>query len=227
MQRDLPPLSTKFHLQPANSAWIWIFSLGKVGERDEDGKPLRFIGTCTAITALKPTEHGWRENEARCRLLFERSMDANSLSNREGQFLVVNAAAYRLFGYNQDERLKIKRSDIVDETSDPLQNQFKALYRDKKNRGAITLLGKRGEHFIGEDSSAVFQTHYGQFEHNLSICTRGIYQQRKAVHHSMRSNGALTVLEVKGNTVGFSLNAEQKFAVKSAENGCAYGAPSR
>jgi putative nucleotidyltransferase with HDIG domain/PAS domain S-box-containing protein len=49
----IPEYRVEFREMSAEGQWIWILSVGKVAERDTQGRPLRMLGTHTDITASK------------------------------------------------------------------------------------------------------------------------------------------------------------------------------
>lgn len=54
----------EFRMKNKAGEWQWFLSRGKVVERDEDGKPLRFIGTHTDITKNKKIEEELQDIQA-------------------------------------------------------------------------------------------------------------------------------------------------------------------
>lgn len=52
----IPEYRVEFRQLTKSGDWKWILSLGKIQERDADGRPLRLLGTHTDITALKHAE---------------------------------------------------------------------------------------------------------------------------------------------------------------------------
>ncbi len=57
---EIPAYKTEFRFRRKDGTWIWILARGKVVSRDEEGKPLRFVGTHSNITELKQTEKALR-----------------------------------------------------------------------------------------------------------------------------------------------------------------------
>ena len=55
-EKNLDVCSAEFRMKRKNGEWAWILGMGKVVERDGDGKPLRVIGTNTDITERKNAE---------------------------------------------------------------------------------------------------------------------------------------------------------------------------
>jgi PAS domain S-box-containing protein len=52
----LDEYDVEFRESKNDGTWIWIHSLGKIIERDKDGRPLRMLGTRSNITEIKETE---------------------------------------------------------------------------------------------------------------------------------------------------------------------------
>lgn len=59
----------EFRQRTQTGAWKWILSLGKIVEWDENGEPLRMLGTHTDISDLKAAEAALQQSEARFRQL--------------------------------------------------------------------------------------------------------------------------------------------------------------
>lgn len=84
----------EFRFKRKDGDWIWIHSKGKIVEVDENGKPMRLIGTHTDITDRKLAEEEL--------LLFKESLDnsrdAIGMSTPEGKHYYQNDAFTELFG---------------------------------------------------------------------------------------------------------------------------------
>jgi len=48
--------SVEFRFKKKDGSWLWVLGRGKVTEQDENGNPLRFVGTHTDISAQKAVE---------------------------------------------------------------------------------------------------------------------------------------------------------------------------
>jgi PAS domain S-box-containing protein len=101
--------------------------------RDEQGKPVRMLGSMMDITARKIAEETLRQNEEKYRLLFSNSplpMWVYDLASFK--FLDVNEAAIRQYGYSRTEFLKMTVKDI--RTPDEVERLI--AHSKAKNRSA-------------------------------------------------------------------------------------------
>ena len=99
----IPVYRVEFRQRTRWGNWIWILSLGKIVEYDDDGRPLRMVGTHTDITERKQAEEALIESEHRYRLLFEANPLPMWVYDLETlRFLAVNDAAVSHYGYRRD-----------------------------------------------------------------------------------------------------------------------------
>ena len=61
----------EFRQKTKSGAWKWILSLGKIVERDGEGKPLRMLGTHTDFTDRKRAEQALEDSLARMRAIID------------------------------------------------------------------------------------------------------------------------------------------------------------
>ena len=64
---ELPVYRNEHRVQCKDGSWKWVLSRGMVIARDDDGQPLRMVGTHTDITELKQAEAQQRALEAQLR----------------------------------------------------------------------------------------------------------------------------------------------------------------
>ncbi len=105
---DLPDYAVEFRQRTTSGDWKWILSLGKIVAWDEDGKPLRMLGTHTDITQRKQME----ESLARTQFAVDQARDAIFWVKANGGFVYVNQAACDSLGYSREELLSLSVFDI-------------------------------------------------------------------------------------------------------------------
>ncbi len=64
LENKTEAFSTEFRMQMKNGDWLWILARGKIVERDENGKPLRMVGTHTSISERKKAEAALEKTQA-------------------------------------------------------------------------------------------------------------------------------------------------------------------
>ncbi|GAB4572663.1 MAG: hypothetical protein Kow0077_12670 [Anaerolineae bacterium] len=79
---------------------------------DEHDAPTQFLAVLEDTTQRHKTIEALRESEARFRQLIENTADAIYVGNRDGQLVLVNAAACQALGYTRDELLRLTVSDV-------------------------------------------------------------------------------------------------------------------
>jgi diguanylate cyclase (GGDEF)-like protein/PAS domain S-box-containing protein len=81
-----------------------IHTVGRV-EVDDDGRPVRLVGTCQDVTDTRHAEDELRASEERYRSLVELSPDAIGVASPDGRILYLNPAAGQLLGTDHPERM--------------------------------------------------------------------------------------------------------------------------
>ncbi len=80
---------------------------------DSDGKAVCREGVMLDITIRKQTEEALRQSEERYRKLFENANDIIYVHDLQGNYLSMNQAAERVFGYTREEAMKLNVSHIA------------------------------------------------------------------------------------------------------------------
>ena len=92
----------EYRMIAADGRTVWLHDIVTVVA--ENGRAVALQGVMTDITDRKRADEAMRENEARYRLLFERSPDAFYV-HVDDEIVFANAAAARLFGADAAEQL--------------------------------------------------------------------------------------------------------------------------
>lgn len=85
--------------------YMWIMSRGKPVEWDQDGNPIRTIGTDTDITRLKNTEAQLAEEKERFRVTLESIGEGVIATDADGKVRYMNPVAEHLTGWSEAEAL--------------------------------------------------------------------------------------------------------------------------
>jgi diguanylate cyclase (GGDEF)-like protein/PAS domain S-box-containing protein len=136
---------------------IWIHGIGEL-EFDEDGQPLRMIGTIRDITEEKEAELVIRDNEARFRNLFEQSSEGILLSTQDGKIVDANRKWMEMFGYQQHELKDLVLTDLhPDDTKWLVSQSIDELVTTGSSSFTTTCIRKNGERFLSEISASTIE----------------------------------------------------------------------
>lgn len=94
----IPEYRVEFRQRTKSGEWKWILSMGKIEERDENGRPLRMLGTHTDITARKEAE----EDQRIAAVTFQ-SQEAIMITDADANIIRVNQAFEEITGYRAEE----------------------------------------------------------------------------------------------------------------------------
>jgi PAS domain S-box-containing protein len=93
----------EFRLRGKVGEWRWILSRGRVTETDEDGNPVRIVGTHANITERKRLEQEIEERRLYLESVLASAPDAIVSLDAWNNVLEWNPGAEKLYGYTQEE----------------------------------------------------------------------------------------------------------------------------
>ena len=96
----------EFRQKTATGHWRWVLSLGRVVEWDDQGRPLRMLGTHTDITERKSAEGRSADALAFARTVLHHSPIGIITYGPDGQAVTANEAAARIVGTDVTSLLK-------------------------------------------------------------------------------------------------------------------------
>ncbi len=96
--------------------------------KNESGEIFAGMIMWNDITARKVAENALKESEIRYRNLFENARDLIYVHDLKGNYLSVNQAVERVFGYTREEALKLNMSQII------VPEQYKIVSRKLKEK---------------------------------------------------------------------------------------------
>jgi len=94
----------ELRIRHKDESWVWVLDSGQLVERDENGFPIRMIGTLLDISVRKKAEQLQQKTEQRFLDLFRVSDDAMLLIDKD-KFIECNLAAAQMLGYSDSEQL--------------------------------------------------------------------------------------------------------------------------
>ena len=128
---------------------------------DENGNPAKMFGIVQDITEQKHATDALKENEARYRQLFENANDIIYVHDLDGNYVSINQAAERIFGYTREEVLELNMTEII--APDHLKLVRRKLRQKLTNRRGQTVyevdcIVKGGRRITLEVNSSVIVT---------------------------------------------------------------------
>lgn len=96
----------EYRMRAKSGNWIWTRSRGKAVSFDEQGRPVRLVGTHTDITKRKQAEEALRESEERYRTVADFTHDWEHWISPDGTYLYVSPAFERITGYPREALLQ-------------------------------------------------------------------------------------------------------------------------
>lgn len=140
-------------------------------------KTIQLFGTFQDITQHKLAEQMIYLGQAKYRAIANSSLYAFILGKPDGSILEVNTKACELFGYTEEELIKLGRYGVIlhnDEVIDLLQERLTKGFV----QGELTIVKKNGDHLPCEFSSVYFKDLNG--EDRMSTIMQDISAKKKA-----------------------------------------------
>ena len=107
---------TEQRMRAADGQWRWILAVGRVVQRDDLGKALRFVGVNIDITVPKETELRLRKSQAKFQRLVDDMGDkfvVYSFDGSTGDILYVSEGTLPVFGITKEEVLGVPWNENV------------------------------------------------------------------------------------------------------------------
>ncbi len=223
---QIPQFLAELRLKCRDGAYRYFLVRGIVVERNDRGKPERFIGVLTDIHAQKQLEEQLRINEKRYRDLYNYSQALICTHDLQGNLLAVNPSTAGLLGYTDEELTGRNLAEFI-----PPQDKlkFRPDYLDKvisegAANGVFRILNKDGQLFfllyqnykVEEENTAPYIIGFSQditervrTEKELRITQRMTEQMARAkegflanMSHEIRTpmNGMLGIIRLLSKT---------------------------
>lgn len=96
----------EYRILTSTGEWKWVLDRGQVVERDNQGNPLRLVGTKIDITKLKQVESALLQSRTKFARAFQCSPDPMAIITfKEGRYVEVNQAFENVFKYTREETI--------------------------------------------------------------------------------------------------------------------------
>jgi len=93
----------EFRFRKKNNDWLWIMGRGVIVERDQEGQPLRFVGTHTDISRQKQTEEKLLNSELEKETILDSLVEHVIYQDPEMNIVWPNKAACDSVGSGREE----------------------------------------------------------------------------------------------------------------------------
>ncbi len=115
---EIDRYAVEFRFQTKDGSWLWIYGRGKIIEQDENGNPLRFVGTHTDISGRKKVEEELNEYQQQLEALVEDR--TQKLEKRVAEVEKLNTALSNILDDYQiaNEKLSRVSSNLVSTNKD-------------------------------------------------------------------------------------------------------------
>ena len=185
--------------------YIWTAARGKVVERDEQGNPVRIVGTSLDITDRKRSEEALRKSEEQYRMLVETMGETVVSIDENGMVKFVNNRFCEISGYSRDEIVGRSVWDFAAHTDlEVIQEQMELRRKGIGGSYETVLTTKHGEEKHAIVSSEPVFAADGAFKGSFMVITditerkhmeerlKGSLQEKevllKEIHHRVKNN---------------------------------------
>ena len=114
------------------------------------------------LNKKKHSEEELKENIAKYYSFFENSLDAMLLTQPDGTIYAANPEACKIFGWTEQEIIKLGRNGLVDDKDPRLPLLLKERKEKGKAKGELLFIRKDGSCFPAELASALFYNSHHQ-----------------------------------------------------------------
>jgi len=177
IQGDSEFFEIEHRVRDESDHWIWVLSRGKVVERDASGKALRVCGTARDVTAARLAE---RERRIASEVI-DSMNEAVSVTDLDFNFVAVNRAFTRMFGYQETEVLTQPASILNSgqHTQEHYNGMRQAFLASGHWHGELWQRRKNGEEFLSWIEISEVRDAAGRRTHYVGV-TNDITERKRA-----------------------------------------------
>ena len=222
----VPRNSFEYRERHRDGHYIWILSRGGPVEWDEQGQPMRFVGTDTDITTLKAVEAALAEEKERLRVTLQSIGDGVISTDGAGCITFMNTVAEQITGWDAVEAVGRRVEEVfvvVDDAKgahvpNPVTEALNKREFYYLNEDAV-LVSRNGERRAVRDSAAPVRTPQGEIIGAVLVfqdITNARALQKELAHSAMHDG--LTGLPNRGSFERALTDAIDQAARESREH---------
>ncbi len=191
VQTGAKSFSIEFRMTTKSKDWIWILARGRIVEWDENGNPLRFIGTHSDITGRKIYEEEISRTKETYQNIFNSVKESIFILDEHGTFIDVNRSAIQMYGYSKSEILGKTPVFLADPERNDIQGLLKTFYMIYNHgvTGQLEFWGKKSNGEVFPKEIIVSKGKY--FGQDVVIATaRDITVQKQLIEELVQAKDA-------------------------------------
>jgi PAS domain S-box-containing protein len=213
---------SEYRFNTENKGWINLFGRTLI-ERNEDGKPLRLIGSMIDITESKKAEEALTASENRLRTIYETEPECIKMLNEKGEIMEMNPAGLEMIEADNLEMVKGKQvHGIVDkEFKKGFIQLTENVFKNIPGKLEFRITGFKGGKRWLETNAVPFKDKGGKIISLLGI-TRDITERKEAEDEikqmidrfqllAKATNDAVWDLDLENNSMWWSDVFYEKF----------------
>ncbi len=177
----------EYRIEVAPGIWRWMKSNTSVAGTDDDGKPIRLIGSQTDFTELHDANEKLRESRSQFADIVDSAPVPLALLDAAGLFTRVNQALGRLTGYSPDELLSRNFQTLIHPAD--LKDMLRAIEHLRNGNVSICKVEGRCFHKSGQEMwmlLSVSRARSSGVDNDFFIAQFVDISQRKAIEKNNR-----------------------------------------
>ncbi len=158
-----PFFESEFRVRTKEGSWRWLNNKGSIVQEDDQKRPIKMFGLVIDITDYKEANSKIKESEEKLRNIFKSLPEAIIVSTIDLKITDCNNEAFKLFGYDKKNFLRIDPLKLADTRNQENLSAFLDKLRIKgfiKNH-EILFVKNNGDIFNGLISSSVIEDESG------------------------------------------------------------------
>ena len=172
------PYSNDYKIIRPNGEVRYIHNEGKPG-RDENGRPIRMVGTTHDITDRKLAEKSLKESEEHFQMLFNNAPVGYQSLDANGKFIDVNETWLEILGYARNEVIGKWFGDfLAPEFVDVFKERFSLFKEWGRVHSEFEMIKKEGKRIFVSFDGRIGHTFTGEFKQTHCVINDITEQKR-------------------------------------------------